>query len=194
MCSNFDSLQHAEYFFKTYGQTIPAVIQKSKKNKRPTDTVLVIKEGYSICEHTWGFQFDWSKGPLINIRSETFLQKPLFDFCKQARCIIPAQCWYEWRKDEDGKHKNKIQLPNESPLSFAGVYSNDRFAIMTTRSSQKVADIHARMPVILSDHEINDWLDASLKTEELTKFFNPKEDLDLEFTEDTIENKQMRLF
>jgi putative SOS response-associated peptidase YedK len=68
----------------------------------------------------WGLVPVWSKDPkigsrLVNARSETITEKPSFrSSAAKRRCIIPADGYFEWMKDPDGK---KIPLPDyEVPL------------------------------------------------------------------------------
>src|SRR5207302_1895776 len=53
----------------------------------------------------WGLIPSWAKDAkigykLINARSETVMEKPSFrDAFKKRRCLIPADGFYEWKKD-----------------------------------------------------------------------------------------------
>ena len=45
----------------------------------------------------WGFPAPQGKGRIINARSETVLEKPIFRLPFQAhRCLVPARGFYEW--------------------------------------------------------------------------------------------------
>ena len=47
----------------------------------------------------WGFPHHTGKGLIINARSETALEKPIFrDSLLQRRCVIPAGGFYEWSR------------------------------------------------------------------------------------------------
>ena len=68
----------------------------------PTDSVpaLVMKNGAVVSEIlTWGYEKFNEKGVIINARSETVTEKPMFrrDFFER-RCLLPASGFYEDRK------------------------------------------------------------------------------------------------
>ena len=54
----------------------------------------------------WGLVPSWSPDPsignrMINARAETLLEKPSFrNLVSQRRCVIPADGFYEWRREE----------------------------------------------------------------------------------------------
>ncbi len=51
----------------------------------------------------WGFPGPQDKGRIINARSETVLEKPMFRLPFQAhRCLVPARGFYEWSDPPDG--------------------------------------------------------------------------------------------
>ena len=46
---------------------------------------------------TWGFHRADNKGLIINVRSETALEKPMFSGAMQSRrCLIPCSWYFEW--------------------------------------------------------------------------------------------------
>lgn len=117
----------------------------------------------------WGFLPKWYKSPtdgplLINARAETIAEKPAFrEACRTRRCLIAADGFYEWTKDENGNRLPwYIHGGDDRPLVFAGVWQDwgqggdtlRTCAIVTTGANQKMAQIHHRMPVIL---EPDDW-------------------------------------
>lgn len=124
----------------------------------------------------WGLMPVWVKDPtdfplLINARAETILEKPSFrGGLRHHRCIIPASGYYEWRKGADGKKQpHYIYRADGKPLALAGVYSTwmgadgseiDTVAIITVAASPDLKHLHERMPAIISDAQIDDWLDV----------------------------------
>jgi putative SOS response-associated peptidase YedK len=121
----------------------------------------------------WGFLPHWYKkltgGPLlINARSETIAEKPAFrDACRHRRCLIPADGFYEWEREEGEKPRPYRAVRTDGqPMAMAGVWQDwevdgqriTSCAIVTTDANAKMAEIHHRLPVILGPDEWPLWL------------------------------------
>lgn len=151
----------------------------------PTDMVAIITRNSSqnfIDTAKWGFDNHYDKRPLINARSETVEEKRTFkSLFTQSRCIIPATAFYEWRKNSDNsKTKMQISIDNMPVFSMAGLYKAEidalgntilRCTIITTSANPAMADIHDRMPVILSPDIENTWLDNMINDVPMLKEF-----------------------
>lgn len=108
----------------------------------------------------WGFPNFRNKGVIINARAEAAREKRLFaGSVERRRCVIPSTGFFEWNKNKD---KYLFNTPDSRMLYMAGLFnsfdSKNCFVILTTEANTSVADIHNRMPVVLSDSEINNWL------------------------------------
>lgn len=115
---------------------------------------------YQVQLQTWGFPNFAGKGVIINARSETAREKPLFrSSLAKRRCVIPSTGFFEWDRD---KRKYLFRLPEEGMLYLAGLYNlfegEERFVILTTAANESIADVHHRMPVVLNRQEIKPWL------------------------------------
>jgi putative SOS response-associated peptidase YedK len=115
----------------------------------------------------WGFSSYNGKGHLINARSETILDKAIFhEPVREARCLIPASYYYEWKKDpKTGKKLQHIMRdPKSTTLYMAAVYrlegqeTTPRYVILTRKAASRISGIHARMPVILDPPAQKEWL------------------------------------
>ena len=111
-------------------------------------------------EMHWGFLQYQKKGLLINARAETALERRTFrESVLHRRCVIPARHFYEWDSE-----KNKVTFFREDrPVLFmAGFYSwfqdDERFIILTTQANASVSPVHNRMPVVLDESELEDWV------------------------------------
>lgn len=148
----------------------------------------------------WGLLPSWSEGPaakgapLFNARLESVARKPAFaKSLLTRRCIVPADGYYEWRKNS-GQHEAAVQAgrmrpktpfyirdPSGATLAFAGLYAwwrdeskaaddPDRWVLSTTIITEGARDgleaIHDREPVVLASDSIGAWLDPSLRTAE----------------------------
>lgn len=120
----------------------------------------------------WGLVPFWAKdieigNKLINARAETLTEKPSFrGALKYRRCIIPADGFYEWQKQEGGKQPLNIRRRDHAPMGFAGLWEEwgeDRlhsFTIITTAANEDVKALHDRMPVILDSSDYAGWLEG----------------------------------
>lgn len=108
----------------------------------------------------WGFP-GFEKGKLlINARAESALERRTFrDSMQNRRCIIPSRGFYEWNKS---KEKFTFERKGAPVLFMAGCYNRyedeERFVILTTKANSSVAPIHNRMPLILEQGELEDWV------------------------------------
>lgn len=137
----------------------------------------------------WGFIPSWEKESdkgfkLINARAETVAEKPMFKKALEGnRCLVPANGFYEWKVTKAGKVPYFIRLKSDSLFAFAGIYSVTKnrdnkeiksYAIITTMPNELMANIHNRMPVILSKENEDIWLDKDLQDSEvLTALLQP---------------------
>lgn len=138
----------------------------------------------------WGLIPFWAKGPkppshTFNTRLEEAPDKPMWRKpFREARCIIPALGWYEWKVREvidqaTGEVKTYkqpyfMQLPGTTPFGFAGLMAfakaegSDEWSascsILTTAASGNLEQVHHRMPVTLTDSAHAAWL-APTRTE-----------------------------
>lgn len=147
------------------GWTVPGDV-------RPSEEAMVVKERQHRPEAGrmyWGFPGYDGKGLLINARSEEILEKKTFRDCMlHRRCIIPARGFYEWNRQ---KEKFTFEREDHKPLYLAGCFDfcKDRecFVILTTQANPSVLPVHDRMPLILEQQEIENWLCDAKEAETL---------------------------
>ena len=118
----------------------------------------------------WGFPRWNGGGAVINARAETALEKRMFrKSLLQRRCIVPSTGFFEWKRIDGKKQKEKFWLRTGtgSMLYMAGAMNvfmdafgtpRESFVILTTQANAWVAPLHDRMPVILSQDELEAWL------------------------------------
>ena len=108
----------------------------------------------------WGFpRFD-GRGLLINARAETAAERRTFrESVLHRRCVIPAKGFWEWNKS---KEKFSFERQDSQVMFMAGCYDcfdgQDRFVILTTEANPSVKPVHDRMPLILEQSELEDWV------------------------------------
>lgn len=119
----------------------------------------------------WGYRL--SNGKLVfNTRSESASQKPMFaDGINQRRCLIPANYYFEWQRNSLGKTKYAISPKATKGILLAGIYRIENqqpvFSILTREPHESIAFIHDRMPVILPEAAMKDWLNPKYRGEEI---------------------------
>jgi putative SOS response-associated peptidase YedK len=136
----------------------------------------------------WGLIPSWAKDPaignkLINARAESLPEKPSFrNSLKRKRCLVPANGFYEWKKDGNAKIAHRICFQDDRLFAFAGLWdswkdSEDNvihsFTIITTNPNEVMKPIHDRMPVILPPSLEKEWLDYDLSPEEALDMLVP---------------------
>ncbi len=164
-------------------------------NVSPTQKVPVVleREGERVLDgFRWGLIPFWTKEvnksrPMINARAETIADKPYWKNCiTRKRCIIPADGFYEWKKEGATKTPMFIHLSDSSVFGFAGLWDEWRSpdgevvrtcSIITTAANHAIAPVHDRMPVILRSEQMGDWLDPkNMKVEEVVSLLQPRRD------------------
>ncbi len=137
----------------------------------------------------WGLVPSWSKGertPLINARSETVAEKPSFrDAFARRRAVVFADGFYEWRQGGN-RQPYCIRLTDNAPFAFAAIWEplaeagegepERGCALMTTEANAKMAQVHHRMPVILTPEQVGPWLDPATPRDDLQALLQPLPD------------------
>jgi putative SOS response-associated peptidase YedK len=150
-------------------------------NVAPTQPITVVvhrEDGRFLESHRWGLVPSFAKSPaagarMINARAETVAESPAFraSFMRR-RCVIPADGFYEWRREGRAKQPFLIHSADDRPLAFAGLWAPWRdpstgdwllsAAVVTTRANRIVGELHDRMPVILAPDEWRLWTDPEV--------------------------------
>jgi putative SOS response-associated peptidase YedK len=133
----------------------------------------------------WGLIPSWAKDTkigykMINARAETVATKPAFRAAYKARrCLIPAEGFYEWKRDVAPRRPHYIHKRDGSPMALAGIWETwkgpdetiESCAIITTAPNALMATLHNRMPVILDPAHFDWWMTGS--TEEVGQLLVP---------------------
>lgn len=145
--------------------------------------------GVTVRPMKWGFP-RVGGGVVINSRSEKSDTTPMFQrSVRERRCLIPASWFFEWRRVNGNKTRDKFAFSLADArrgelLYLAGVYNQflggyanggyDGFAILTCDADEYMQPYHDRMPVILRQEELKKaWLDTAVPYPELRSAFTP---------------------
>ena len=172
---------------KNIVQNNEGVEDSDNYNAYPTQQLPIVKkdeDSLTLTNYHWGLVPKWSEKmtdfrPLNNARLETLIEKRTFSgLIKSQRCLVPADGYYEWRKNEEGKKfPYFLKREHNEILFFAGLYqknNNLEFTIITTEAKGEISDIHHRMPVILKEDEIKNYLYSNDPMTFLNNHQNPE--------------------
>lgn len=183
MCGRFTQFHSAKAIANAF--QLPAVPELAPHyNIAPTQKIAAILQPAPNAERQfrffrWGLIPSWSKdsaigAKLINARAETVAEKPSFRSAfRHRRCLIPADGFYEWQRQERQKQPFYFHLQEHQPFAFAGLWEQwqspdgeevETCTILTTTANDLLEPIHDRMPVILPPEDYNTWLDPELQT------------------------------
>ncbi len=108
----------------------------------------------------------------LNARSETVTKLPAFrDSILNKRCLIPADGFYEWVAMGRLKQPYCFEVGDGDVFALAGLWDErkspegeviESCTILTTTPNSLVADMHDRMPVIVTPDNYEVWLDPDV--------------------------------
>jgi len=194
VCGRYSLAVDAVMFAKYFNMVIEELDFYSRYNiapGQPAPVIGIIEGKRAFYDMQWGLRPDWLREKqgskiLINARAETLCSKPTFRRSfEHRRCLIPADGYYEWKKNKGGKTPFRIILPDAPVFAFAGIwdfYTDNRgikkpsFCIITVAASSQIQSIHQRMPAILPDARSMDrWMDTGSPAASLLDILKPYE-------------------
>lgn len=193
MCGRFTLSQSAEAIASVFQlNQVPTL--EPRYNIAPTQPVSTVLQTTAQKERQfqmwrWGLIPAWAKdatigAKLINARAETVAEKPSFRSAfRHRRCLVVADGFYEWRRQEGKKQPFYFRMQNGQPFAFAGLWEHWQdpdgeaiasVTIITTAANELLQPIHDRMPVILNPKDYDLWFDPALqKSEHLQQLLQP---------------------
>lgn len=142
-------------------------------NVAPSQQVPIVvrgPQGNRLLRARWGFQPEWSRGDgprPINARADHVATGGLFRSAfRSGRCALLADGFYEWQDVAGSGPKQPwfVRAANGEPLTLAGLWTPERSdrpatcAIVTVAPNEVVAPLHDRMPAILDERGLAEWL------------------------------------
>ena len=147
------------------GADIP-VIRRSPEGKRVLHLL------------NWGLLPHWVKNAEtahrpINARLETLSEKLIFrEAFQKRRCLIPADAFYEWKREGRAKQPYRFELASQELMALAGLWESWKapdgsivrtVCIITTEADEVMKPVHDRMPVILPQAAWTAWLEGPIE-------------------------------
>ncbi|MEX1308477.1 MAG: SOS response-associated peptidase [Eubacteriales bacterium] len=137
----------------------------------PSETAAVLAQsesGFRPYPMEWGYAMKNASRRIINARTETISQKPMFaGSLAGLKCAVPCTGFFEWQK-EDGKSTKYLITLKDTPFFYlGGLYHRVRlsqnqwttqFVILTTPADNQMAAIHNRMPLLIHPESKEKWL------------------------------------
>lgn len=171
----------------------PERTDRPRYNIAPTQPILgLVADAGGLSRR--GRWFGWSffppsgrRGPLINARAETALDRRTFaGAARGRRCVIVADGFFEWSQRGKTKWPHHIR-PRAGALCLFGALWNPwptgdaGCAILTVAANDAVAPLHDRMPLVLRAEDLWRWLDPSVRDlDELERLLDPGGEGELE--------------
>lgn len=195
MCGRFTQRKDKAQIAEHYGVTEDFFEVTPRYNIAPTQLVAAINQQRQLVGLRWGLIPSWAKdlaigNKLINARAETLLEKPSFRTAlAKRRCLIPADGYYEWKKEGSGKQPYLFHRRDDGLFSLAGLWetwqapTGERIqscTIITTEPNELAATVHNRMPAILKPSDEALWLDPDARVPDLVQLLGPYPDDELE--------------
>jgi putative SOS response-associated peptidase YedK len=177
MCGRFAFYSPSEATAALFGAS-GSLDLEPRYNIAPTQYIAAIRnaeeDGRELALLRWGLVPFWAKDPsignrMINARAETVAEKPAFRAAyKRRRCLVLADGFYEWHRENGGKTPYFISLASEQPFAFAGLWEHwqskesdesiESATLLTADADDFMAQLHHRMPVILEPDTADRWL------------------------------------
>ncbi len=161
-------------------------------NVAPTQIAPMVAIGKAgdtrILQARWGLRPAWMAkdpptGPLFNARGETVADKPAFRAAfARKRCLIPADGFYEWKREGKARTPYFIARPDGEPVAFAGLWEAAKdeegglllsMSIVTTAARESFKELHDRFPVVIGPDHWRKWLTASTPPDTLKSLLVP---------------------
>lgn len=189
MCGRFVRTTPVKVLASLFDCPPPAWDLPPNYNTAPTQPVAVVRPGAEQARELvalrWGLLPSWAPDPrtaLVNARADTVASKPSFRSAFQKRrCLMPADGYYEWRKEGRWKQPYFFHRSDGRPFAFAALWETwaktsepiQSCALITTDANAMAAAVHDRMPVILAESDYAPWLDPASTPEDLAVLLRP---------------------
>lgn len=146
-------------------------------NVAPTQTVSIVMNDRwgerSMYDARWGLFPFWAKDS-VNADYAALPEKKFFErMLRRQRCIVPISGFFGWQNVEKERDPRAMHIvvSNQRLLGIAGFYDMWKnysgkevraFTIITAPSSGAMSQWQPRVPIIMDDEGIEDWLNPRI--------------------------------
>ena len=175
-------MTHSKQYLAERFEAWDEIEERPRYNIAPTQPVLTVrkeqgKKSRKFTTMRSGLIPSWAKdisigARTLNARSETVTTTPAFrQSILTKRCLIPADGFYEWQRMGSVKQPYCFEVGEGGVFAFAGLWDQwknpegqiiESCTILTTTPNSLVADMHDRMPVIVTPDKYDLWLDPDV--------------------------------
>jgi putative SOS response-associated peptidase YedK len=160
-------------------KNVVAVVQRHPRDEEGEQDASTTVRSLRVMR--WGLIPAWAKdmsigSRMINARSETAATTSAFrTSVAKRRCLVPADGWFEWKRDGKNKQPFFMTGADGHSLAMAGLWTVWRdpnqkdappvvsAAVLTTDSIGQLSDIHDRMPKLMTPDLWASWLDPDVE-------------------------------
>ncbi len=161
----------------------------------PQLAAIATDEPKELQNFKWGLIPSWCKDEkqaqelgamTLNAKAETVFEKPSFRSILTKRCILPVDGFFEWLTIGKNKYPHFIYQKSNDPFFMGCLYDTwvnketggvvNSLSIITTEANELLSKIHntkKRMPLILPEDRIGNWLDLKSSKSELQQLMAP---------------------
>lgn len=142
-----------------------------------------------IALYSWGLVPPWAKErrvgyKMFNARKETLLDRPAFKKAAVCRrCLVVMEGFYEWKKEGKTKTPYHISLQDDRLFAVAGLWETwtspitgellHTCTVITQEPNDFMAELHDRMPAILTTEQEKYWIDNDISAEQAIQMLEP---------------------
>lgn len=174
MCGRVTQFTSAEKFYQSLGLSFN--LTQPRYNISPGTKLTCVRREHGelkLGELHWGFIPAWAQGSSTqeehaNARIETVAEKITFkDALRHHRCLVAVDGYYEWKTVGKLKVPYYFKTSDGGPMILAGLWSTQintqgetkkTLCLLTTKPNREAAQVHSRMPVIISTENQKVWL------------------------------------
>lgn len=137
----------------------------------------------SLHMRNWGVML-YGKYFTINARTDKLETNNIWKkSLQERRCIIPADYFFEWKREGTAKQPYLFRLKSKELFGFAGFLvdypdkekkNKTGFVLLTTDANEIMRPVHDRLPCILKKEDEEEWLNPdNAELGQLEKLLKP---------------------